>query len=186
MDLLAGQFDGLIWRVTVGTDGAPLVYDSIHPCGCYHLFFPTEAVRAKLRPAREADALDETMFSPQSLPRMRAGESLALHIESGTHYLRRVTHEGSAERRLSYEFAEDDALRSLSVPEPVPGAAARKSVFGPDGLLPGSERGERLLFWPMGVRSAGAMRQWGRHATAFVGERHFDDPNLINSYFEMQ
>ena len=56
VDLLAGQFDGLIWRVTVGTDGAPLVYDSIHPCGCYHLFFPTAAVRAKPRPAREADA----------------------------------------------------------------------------------------------------------------------------------
>jgi hypothetical protein len=27
------------------------------------------------------------------------------------------------------------------------------------------------------------MRQWGRHATAFVGRRHFDEPFLIERYF---
>jgi hypothetical protein len=27
------------------------------------------------------------------------------------------------------------------------------------------------------------MRQWGRHATAFVGRRHFDDPHLLDAYF---
>jgi hypothetical protein len=36
----------------------------------------------------------------------------------------------------------------------------------------------------MGVPDPGAMRQWGRHATAFVGRRHFDDPFLIERYFE--
>ncbi|WP_461516865.1 hypothetical protein [Porticoccus sp.] len=50
--------------------------------------------------------------------------------------------------------------------------------------MPGSQRPERLLLWPMGVRSAGAMRQWGRHAVAFVGRRHFDDPRLIESLFK--
>jgi hypothetical protein len=29
------------------------------------------------------------------------------------------------------------------------------------------------------------MRQWGRHATAFVGRRHFDDPDLLERYFEL-
>jgi hypothetical protein len=29
------------------------------------------------------------------------------------------------------------------------------------------------------------MRQWGRHATAFVGRRHFDDPRLVERYFEI-
>jgi len=47
----------------------------------------------------------------------------------------------------------------------------------------GSERGERFILWPMGIRSPGAMRQWGRHAVAFVGRRHFDDPFLISSLF---
>jgi hypothetical protein len=58
-----------------------------------------------------------------------------------------------------------------------------RSAFGPDGLVPGSERTERFLFWPMGIASAGAMRQWGHHATAFVGRRHFDDADLIEARF---
>ena len=44
---------------------------------------------------------------------------------------------------------------------------------------------ERFFFWPTGVRSAGAMRQWGRHATAFVGRRHFDDADLLERRFEL-
>ena len=56
-------------------------------------------------------------------------------------------------------------------------------MFGPDGLVAGSERAERWLFWPMGIASAGAMRQWGHHATAFVGRRHFDDADLIERRF---
>jgi hypothetical protein len=49
--------------------------------------------------------------------------------------------------------------------------------------VPGTERAERWLFWPMGIASAGQMRQWGRHATAFVGRRHFDDAGLLDLYF---
>jgi len=40
------------------------------------------------------------------------------------------------------------------------------------------------VLWPMGVASAGAMRQWGRHATAFIGRRHFDDPWLLDALLE--
>jgi hypothetical protein len=57
------------------------------------------------------------------------------------------------------------------------------TLISPDGLNPGTERLERLLFWPMGILSAGAMRQWGRHATAFVGRRHFDDADLFEKRF---
>jgi len=49
-----------------------------------------------------------------------------------------------------------------------------------------TERAERWLFWPMGIDSAGAMRQWGRHATAFVGRRHFDDADLLEKRFVLQ
>jgi hypothetical protein len=41
------------------------------------------------------------------------------------------------------------------------------------------------LFWPTGVDETGAMRQWGRHATAFLGRRHFDDPDLIEQRFSV-
>lgn len=64
------------------------------------------------------------------------------------------------------------------------GNGGQRSLFGAHGLMPGSERPERFILWPMGIRSPGAMRQWGRHPVAFVGCRHFDDPFLFESLFE--
>jgi hypothetical protein len=176
LDLLGGHLDGVIWRVTLGPEGTPLVYDSIHSCGCYHQFFPTP--RAELLPPQ--DTLEEQAFVPQRLPAVAAGDRVAVRLEAGSHYIQRVFVSGAA-GGVGYAFAADDGLRSL--PDP---AGGRRSAFRPDGIVPGSERGERYLFWPMGVREPGAMRQWGRHATAFVGRRHFDDARLIERYFTLR
>ena len=81
---------------------------------------------------------------------------------------------------VRYTFHPYDELRSMMRLE-----GGMRSAFGPDGLVPGSERLERFLFWPMGIASAGAMRQWGRHATAFVGRRHFDDADLLERRFDI-
>lgn len=176
-DVLAGALDGLIWRVTLDRQGAPLVYDGIHPCGCYHLFFPTERVRARPQPA----TLDEGLFAPQMVAAPRAGERIELHLASRTHYVQRVrvvpAHESDAAVR--YALLDENVLRTLPLP-----AGGTRSAYGPDGLIAGTERPERYFFWPMGIASAGQMRQWGRHATAFVGRRHFDDADLIERYFE--
>ena len=59
-----------------------------------------------------------------------------------------------------------------------------RSMFDDKGIVPGTSRKERMLLWPMGVKDAGAMRQWGHHATAFIGRRHFDDADLLERYFE--
>ena len=79
---------------------------------------------------------------------------------------------------VAYERRPEDDLQRL----PWPGGGTR-SLYGPSGLVAGTERGERFLFWPMGIASAGAMRQWGHHATAFVGRRHFDDADLLDRRF---
>jgi hypothetical protein len=177
-DILGGHLDGVIWRVTLSPEGEALMFDSIHQCGCYHLFFPTPPASLK----RPADTLDETAFVPQSLPRVTPGTRVLVHVASATHYIDRViVDEDLPAAPVRFEFEEDDALRSL----PYPGGGA-KSVFRPDGIVPGSERGERYLFWPMGVPEPGAMRQWGRHATAFVGRRHFDDADVIERDFELR
>jgi hypothetical protein len=176
-DLLSGRLDGLIWRVTLGRDGTPLVYDTIHPCGCYHLFFPTGQVVA--RPP--LDSLDEGLFAPQAISAPRPGETIVLRIESGTHYLQRVSVEKRGGAALRYGLDDERHLASL----PRAGGGTR-SAYGSDGLIEGSERGERFTFWPTGVVSAGQMRQWGHHATAFVGRRHFDDPLLLDSYFTLR
>ena len=177
-DALGGALDGLVWRVTLAPDGQPLLYDTIHPCGCYHLFFPSDKLRAK----RRHPSLQEHAYVPQIAPRLDPGEHPTVWVESGTHYIVRLTKTVPEATRsaMRYELADYDQLRSLPHTD-----GARQSLFRPDGLIEGTARGERLFFWPMGIASAGAMRQWGHHATAFVGMRHFDDPDLIEKAFEI-
>lgn len=179
-DLLAGRWDGLIWRVTLDAGGQPLLYDSIHACGCYHLFFPGPALRPRPAPAPGI----EWLFSPAAAPLLQPGQRVVLRLESGSHYLVGVRAEAPGEG-IAYLLREEDELRGLPPPGPGEPERAWRSLYGADGLLPGSQRAERWFFWPMGVRSAGAQRQWGHHATAFVGRRHFDDADLIDLRFEI-
>ena len=174
-DIYAGQLDGLNWRVTLGADGEPWLYDIIHNCGCYHEFFPSRHLRLR-------DDLPTFYSEPPLLPQPAPElQPLVLRIASHTHYIQRIYHDQSSPELLSAAQAmawEDyDTLRSL------PTADGYRSLFGRYGLIAGTERPERFLLWPMGIRSPGAMRQWGRHATAFVGRRHFDDAHLIESLF---
>jgi hypothetical protein len=189
-DLLAGHLDGLVWRVTLGLQGQPLVYDTIHPCGCYHYFFPTP--RAVPSPAPKDEP--EWMFAPQALPAVAAQDRIVLRVAAGTHYLKRVTvlaaqsPTGDGAQAVPLLPLSQQQLRVLPVLStldgPVDSDAATRSAYGPDGLVRGTQRAERWFFWPMGIPSAGQMRQWGRHATAFVGKRHFDDANLFERRFE--
>jgi hypothetical protein len=175
-DLLAGRIDGLIWRVTLDGDGAALVYDTIHPCGCYHMFFPTAAVAVRPRP----ETLDEGMFSPQPAPQAGADERIVLRVQSRTHDLQGVgVRPAASADGVAYALWDESALQRLAWP-----AGGTRSAYDSAGFVPGTERGERWTFWPMGIASAGQMRQWGRHATAFVGRRHFDDAFLMDEYFE--
>jgi len=174
-DVFAGRLDGVVWRVTLGDDGAPLVFDSMHPCGCYHLFVPTARVVAKPPVA----TLDEQALIPATLPEIASGGGIAVYVESGTHYVRGVRASAPGYVPVQrYRVGRDDALRGLATPE-----GGTRSLYGPDGIVAGTGRAEAALFWPLGIRSAGAMRQWGRHATAFVGRRHFDDAFLLDRYF---
>lgn len=175
-DLLAGRLDGLVWRVTLAPDAEPILYDSIHPCGCYHMFFPTP--RAK--PRRAPDALEEWAFVPAALPRVAEGERALVSIASATHAIDGVSLVRGRDSLVRYGLRSYDELRSMMWPE-----GGRRSAFGPDGIIAGTERGERFLFWPMGIDSPGAMRQWGRQPTAFVGRRHFDDADLVERRFDL-
>ena len=175
-DIYAGHLDGVILRVTLDRGGRPLLYDSIHPCGCYHMFFPGPGLEA--RP--QAEVGGEGFHVPHPAPRPAPGQRVAVRLQAGTHQVLGLHALPAATPGVvALETRPYDALRSL------PAGAGRRSAFGPDGLVPGTGRAERLLLWPMGVPSAGALRQWGRHATAFVGRRHFDDPGLVEAGFRV-
>lgn len=177
VDFLAGRLDGIVWRVTLAPDGEPLIYDSIHPCGCYHQFFPTP----RARPRAASDALEEWAFVPHRLPRIAQGERPLVKLASGTHFIEDVALVRGADSLARYVLRPYGELRSMQRLD-----GGRRSAFGPDGLIAGSERLERFFLWPAGIASTGAMRQWGRHATAFVGRRHFDDADLMERRFELE
>ena len=176
LDIFAGKLDGVTWRVTLDPEGEPLLYDAMHPCGCFHMFFPTPRAEPIPAPAEEV----EWAFVPQRLPVIAPGERPLVRIAARTHYVERVSVVKGADSLARYKLLPYDELRSLGDP-----SGGRRSLFGPDGLIAGTERAERFLFWPMGIASAGAMRQWGRHATAFVGRSHFDDADLVERRFNL-
>ena len=173
-DLLSGTLDGVIVRLTLAPDGAPLMVDTIHSCGCWHQFFPAPGVAL-----RDGAPLQiEWVFVPATLPPHARGQRLVVRLASATHHVMSVT-SASAPAGVRYTLRDENELRAL----PLPGGSGSRSLYAADGLVRGTERAERFLFWPMGIANAGAMRQWGHHATAFVGRRHFDDPNLLDSRF---
>jgi hypothetical protein len=187
LDILGGRLDGFVWRVSLAPDGTPLVYDSMHPCGCYHLFFPAPGVERTPLPQDRPEDIRETATVPQPAPPVGPGARLVLRLAAGSHYLTGLTllPEGARGRHeRSYHLVIDEgppelALRSM----PLPGGG-RRSLYAQDAIVPGTERAERYILWPMGIASAGAMRQWGNHATAFAGRRHFDDPFLLDRAFD--
>ena len=174
-DLLGGHLDGIIWRVTLAVNGQPLMYEAVHNCGCYHMYFPTINLRYK----GKRFSVEEPLLIPDIAPKLAAGERIVLRISHTSHYLERVSVADTPVAGIPYELVDYDELRSLRLPD-----GTRRSLFGQNGIVAGTERGERWIFWPMGIPAPGAMRQWGHHATAFVGKRHFDDPYLLEYYFE--
>lgn len=172
LDIYAGNVDGLNLRITLDENDQPLLVDTMHNCGCYHSWFPSS--RLKLdehsKPYREPPLIlqwwDEWPQEQQLVVRLSAVDHQVQRL-----YFDRDGGEG-------YTLMSYNRLRSLPNPQ------GRRSLFAEQGLVPTSERPERVLFWPMGVLSAGAMRQWGNHATAFVGRRHFDDPDMLDRIFD--
>lgn len=172
LDLYGGELDGLLWRVTLDRQGKALLYDSIHPCGCWHSFYlPADSpLQVRQNAAEEARHTQRLDFD---------GDTAAtLWLSGGEHRLHWVDARRSPYPPVHYQRQALDQLRALPHPQ------GRRSLYANDGLVPGSERLERWLLWPSGVASPGAMRQWGTHAIAFIGRAHFDDPHLLGRYFQ--
>jgi len=162
-DWYGGKLDGLIWRVTLQRDGRVLFYDTIHPCGCYHTLHLPKGSSLRIKETGEEPLMVfHTGFSDRQ-PRP------VLLIQADTHYLTSVLAQPSISTAARpYRMVSYDQLRSLNTEQ------GRRNWFDPDGLIAESSRRERYYLWPLGVPNAGAMRQQGHHAIAFVGRRHFD------------
>lgn len=174
LDLYGGPLDSVIWRVTLSPEGTPIAFDSIHGCGCYYLLFPGQGYRA----IQSTDGA-EPVLSPKAIATIAPGHiRILLRLQTRTHYLQQTSlSDNTIEAAThSYIFHDLGQLRSLQMPN-----GTKRSLYGDDGIIDASERTERFLLWPFGVASPGAMRQWGTHAIAFIGRRHFDDPFLLQN-----
>jgi hypothetical protein len=103
---------------------------------------------------------------------------MLLRLAPATHYIAALDAVVPPASGPRYHWRDYDSLRALPHPD-----AGSRSVSDTNGFIPGTDRAEAWLFWSMGIARAGAMRQWGRHATAFVGQRHFDDARLLEQRF---
>lgn len=168
-DPYGGELDSVIWRITLSPQGEPIAYDSIHACGCYYLLFPAKGYRAT---QKTDDA--EPVLSPKVIDYDPYQQRLLLRLDARTHYLQQVAATQNEKQGIRYRLHDYDDLRALRSED-----GRHHNVFGPDGIIESSNRTERFLLWPFGVDSPGAMRQWGSHAIAFVGRRHFDDAFLL-------
>jgi hypothetical protein len=176
LDIYGGFLDGLNYRVTLDHNGEAILYETIHNCGCYYKAYPTN----RLHVLKKIDYAEQPLIlkAPDINP---SKNFMTVAMESRTHFVQHLyssTRESQAVNR-SYSFADYNQLRSLSYSKDL-----RRSMFNENSIVPESERLERFILWITGVLSPGAMRQWGRHAVAFVGRRDFDDPFYMDKMFK--
>ncbi|PSW20560.1 hypothetical protein C9I98_06825 [Photobacterium sanctipauli] len=174
-DPYAGAFDGVVLRLTLDHQGQPLVLDSIHHCGCYHMVF---ALQPQLVFRAQDDGIEKPLTFTKAMPVVAS--MLNVTLSHGEHMIKQVEWRSKqpshARQLLPLHY---DALRSIPTQKHY-----NKSLFDQRGFLLASERLERIYLWPFGVPSPGTMRQVGHHATAFIGERHFDDATVLEALLQ--
>ncbi len=160
----AGDNVGILIIVTVNSDGQPILYTTLHTCGCYLAFVPTTALSQDAFPTGWRKDRRQTVYG-QSLPGIldfSADDGLNLRpcieIESGSH---RITDIRPAAPVAIGKFTTRNlvflplaALRTLPIPE-----GGETSLYetggGRKGYVKGSQKiWERLLisWWALDWR----------------------------------
>lgn len=173
-DFYAGYLDGIVWRATLNREGQVLWYDTIHPCGCYHTIFPVAEGWDLITPVKVEMPLwgnraPDALTTPIQID-VRNNDHYVLHVSA---YDPNGDVETDENQQRQYPLLPYDNLKQLQWQNNA------LSLFNKRGLVKRSVRLERFTLWPFGVPNAGAMRQRGTHAIAFIGKRHFDDPYLF-------
>lgn len=165
--------DGFVWRMTLDDQARPLVYESMHTSGRDHRWYPVQPLAVR---ERNGDAQGIPVIAPLPAPARLA----TARIKAGTHEIVRIVEAQAtkAQATQTYEIRRYDDLLAM----PFPGGGKR-SLFGPDGLVPGPHDGDPIGGFSSGIRQPGALRQLGRHPIAHVGRAHFDEPFLLESVF---
>ena len=169
-----GPLDGITIRVTLDTQGLPVIMDVMNNCGCYYFSAPRK------------DKITQVLTSPSGLypfvptwlPASYPSSRLHLRINSGWHQVQHIFGGDVPSDAFTYQLLPYDVLEALPK-----GDLTTESVFTPDGIMKDSSRIEPYIFFSMGIPKVGYMRQRGHHAVKLIGKAHFTDADLFDKYF---
>lgn len=160
----AGKNVGLLVIITLNDQGQPLLYTTLHTCGCYLAFVPTTLMPAEAYPKNWPKNSRQSVYS-QSLPavlNISSGEpnsnTTVVQLESGTHRVMDIRRAGrNSLAAFKTSQAELHPLASLkSLPTPSGGTTSfYETTGGRLGYVKGSQKiWERLLisWWAMDWR----------------------------------
>ncbi len=168
-DPYSGAFDAVNIRVTLDKQGTPLIVDSVHQCGCFHMVYALSPTLSFVESENEKPI-------QQHLAKPASSDRLHVSLSGSQHMITDLRFTGNIPAAIGLNTQPLDTLFTLKAPH-----GDVLSPFNQHGILAESARGERWFLWPFGVRNPGAMRQQGQHAIAFIGERHFDDAKIFNA-----
>jgi hypothetical protein len=172
IDLESADIDSIVLRITLDTQNAPLFYETIAACGCFHKIFVVksleEAAAATYGPPEKnkrfsvektvKDAIDwevaGAVDSPRDQPRrpvvfVKAGDHKVIGMGSAARL--RIPKDGEVH---PYSLAEYSELYAVAVDN----GAQKAPFFDVGGKVWGAERKERFVFSFIGVSDAGTPR----------------------------
>lgn len=168
-DWVAGQHDALVFRIHLSPELNIIAYDSIHLCGCwYTLMLPEQQAYS---------AVQQDGQEPVLMHRVKAARNMRVSVSADTHQLVGLVPASRSEDVFEQRYQLQPWQSLLQLPR----AKGRSSIFDQHGYVFGSQRLERWFFWPMGVKQPGSLRRFGDHAISFIGERYFDQADLLQA-----
>lgn len=155
------RLDGLILRVTFGSDGVPLMFDGMNASGASYFCVPRQSriVPVKKRFFRRPP------FIPSWLPEQYPAVPLHIRIGSGSHIVEHVDAQTEKIPGTPYVLRPYKRLEMLPRDD-----GNLVSVFNHLGMMKGSR----------------GIRQRGRHVTKLSGRDSFTDPNLYERTFGLK
>jgi hypothetical protein len=198
IDLEEADIDSCVVRITLDADNAPVLYETIAACGCFHKVFVQRwledgAARTFGTPEKGKkyavervvkDAIDWEVAGIVDEPRdgarrpavfIKAGDHKVLGLGS-TAQLRMPT---NADRR-PYELTEYSELYSL----PVAGGGEPAPFFDLGGKVRGAQRKERFIFSFIGVDDAGQPRAVDQIKLHF-DQSTWSDPTIYERFLRL-
>jgi hypothetical protein len=198
IDLESADIDSIVLRLTLDAHNAPLFYETIAACGCFHKIFVTksveEAAAAAYGPPEKdkkysiertvKDAIDWEVAGVVDQPREQSRRPVVF-VKAGDH---KVIGIGSAARLRvppgaethPYALAEYSELYSVQVE----GSSDRAPFFDVGGKVWGADRKERFVFSFIGLSDAGTPRANGQIKLHF-DQSTWDDTTIYEKFLRL-